>query len=121
MLYPLQKRPPVPLDPPNNLDKASLRETVKRVAAVMNSEWVQKGETLPEIIQFHAPSLAIPCLIEGTAVSALYNPTVGVNIIAASFASDHLGERRVTPTTKSLRTGPRSIIKGIGIMHDVPV
>src|SRR6185312_6478958 len=63
----------------------------------------------------------IPCLIEGTAVSALYNPTVGVNIIAASFASDHWGERRVTPTTKSLRTGPHSIIKAIGIMHDVPV
>ena len=40
-LYPLQKRPPVPSDPPDDLNKASLRETVKRVAAVMNSEWVQ--------------------------------------------------------------------------------
>ena len=46
-LYPLQKRPPVPPDPPNNLDKASLRETVKRVAAVFNSEWAQEGETSP--------------------------------------------------------------------------
>jgi len=52
---------------------------------------------------------------------ALYNPTVGVNIISASFASDHLGEKRVTPTTKSLRTGPRSTLRGIGIMQDVPV
>jgi len=44
-LYPLQKRPPVPLDPPSSLDKASLKETVKRVAAIMNSEWIQEGET----------------------------------------------------------------------------
>ena len=51
----------------------------------------------------------------------LYNLTVGVNIISASFVSDHLGERRVTPTTKSLRTGPRSTLRGIGIMHEVPV
>ena len=101
-LYPLQKRPPVPLDPPGSLDKASLRETVKRVTAIMSNEWVQEEETSPEIIQFHAPSLTIPCSIEGTAVTALYNPTVGVNIISALFASDRLGERCVTPTTKSL-------------------
>jgi len=49
-LYPLQKRPPVPSDPPDDLNKASLRETVKRVATVLNSEWVQEGEILPEII-----------------------------------------------------------------------
>ena len=36
-LHPLQKRPPVPLDPPSSLDKASLKETMKRVAAIMNS------------------------------------------------------------------------------------
>ena len=74
---------------------------MKRVAAVLNSEWVQEGETSPEIIQFHALSLAIPCLIEGTTDLALYSPTVGVNIISTSFASDHLGEKHVTPTIKS--------------------
>ena len=73
-LYPLQKRPPVPLDPPGGLDKASLGVTIKRVTAIMSNEWVQEGETSSEIIQFHAPSLTIPCSIEGTAVMALYNP-----------------------------------------------
>ena len=87
----------------------------------MSNEWVQEGGTSSEIIQFHAPSLTIPCSIEGTTVTALYNSTVGVNIISALFASDRLGERRVTPTTKSLRTGPHSTLKGIGIMHEVPV
>ena len=87
----------------------------------MSNEWVQEGETSSEIIQFHAPSLTIPCSIEGTAVTALYNPMVGVNIISALFASDRLGERHVTPTTKSLRIGPRSTLRGIGIMHEVPV
>ena len=43
-LYPLQKRPPVPIDPPNNFDKASLKETMKGIAAVMHSEWLQEGE-----------------------------------------------------------------------------
>jgi hypothetical protein len=52
---------------------------------------------------------------------AFYNPMVGVNIISALFSSYHLGERRVTPTTKSLRTGPRSTLRGIGIMHEVLV
>ena len=87
----------------------------------MNIEWIQEGETSSEIIQFHSPSLTIPCFIEGTAVTALYNPTVGVNIISASFASDHSSERRITLTTKSLRTVTRSIIKGSRIMHDVPI
>ena len=50
ILYPLQKRPPVPLDPPGDLDKVFLKETVKRVATVMNSEWIQEGETSSEII-----------------------------------------------------------------------
>jgi hypothetical protein len=52
---------------------------------------------------------------------ALYNPTVGVNIISALFAFDHLGERHVTPTTKSLRIGPHSTLRGVGIMHEVLV
>ena len=82
---------------------------------------MQEGETSSEIIQFHAPSLTIPCFVKGAAVTAFYNPTVGVNIISASFASDYSGEKHVTPTTKSLRIGPNSIIKGIGIMQDVPV
>ena len=120
-LYPFQKRPPVSLDPPSSLNKASLKGTIKRVAAIMNSEWIQEGETSSEIIQFHAPSLTIPCFVKGAAVTAFYNPTVGVNIISASFASDYSGEKHVTPTTKSLRIGPNSIIKGIGIMQDVPV
>ena len=83
----------------------------------MNSEWIQEGETSSEIIQFHAPSFTIPCFVRGAAVTAFYNPIVGVNIISASFASDYLGERHVTPTTKSLRIGLHSIIKGIGIMQ----
>jgi len=88
---PSKKRPPVPLDPPSSLDKASLKETVKRVAAIMNSEWIQEGETSSEIIQFHAPSLTIPCFVKGAAVTAFYNPIVGVNIISASFLFRLLG------------------------------
>ena len=94
-MYPHEKRPPVPKEPIPPPDKASLKEAVKGVTAGMNSEWVHEGETSPEIIQFHTPSLTIPCFIDGIAVIAFYNPTVGVNIISASSASDHSGERHL--------------------------
>jgi len=41
-MYPHEKRPPVPKDPLDPLDKASLKETIKGLTAVMNSEWVHK-------------------------------------------------------------------------------
>jgi hypothetical protein len=34
------KKASVPKDPPCDLDKDSLKETIKGVAAVMNSEWL---------------------------------------------------------------------------------
>ena len=97
-LYIPSKRGLHPEDPPNDLDKASLKNTMKGIATVMNSEWLEEGEASSEIIQIYTPS-TIPCFIEGTAVTVLYNPMVGVNIISASFALDHSGERIISPTT----------------------
>jgi len=44
LMYPREKRPPVPKNPVAPLDKASLKEAVKGVTTVMNSEWVHEGE-----------------------------------------------------------------------------
>ena len=42
-MYPREKRPPVPKEPINPPGRASLKEAVKGVTAIMNSEWVHKG------------------------------------------------------------------------------
>jgi hypothetical protein len=63
----------------------------------------------------------LQCFIQGFVATALYNPTVVVNSISASFALDHLGENYFFPTMKTFRISPLSIIEGLGIIHDVPV
>ena len=49
-MYPHEKRPPVPKEPITPPDKASLKEAVKGVTAIMNSDWVHEREMLPESI-----------------------------------------------------------------------
>src|SRR6185503_15750292 len=71
-MYPLEKRPPVPKEPIPPPDKASLKEVVKGVTAVMNSDWVHKGEMSPEVIRIQTPWYSLPCFIQGTVVSVLY-------------------------------------------------
>jgi hypothetical protein len=120
-MYPHQKRAPVPVTPFDPLDKASLKETIKGLTIVISSKWIQEGELSSEAIQIRTPSLTIQCFIQGTAVTALYNPTVGKKIISTSFALDHLGKNSFFPTTKTFRISPRSIIEGLGTLHDMPV
>jgi hypothetical protein len=43
---------------------------------------------------------------------------VGANIMAASYAFTHL-EHSLVPTKKTLRNAPGSILKGVGVIHDV--
>jgi len=50
----------------------------------------------------------------------LYNPTVGANIMSASYVITHL-ENFLVPTEKTLRNAPGSILEGVGIVHDVLV
>ena len=48
----------------------------------------------------------------------LYNPSVGANLMSTAFASTYLGEKSMAPIVKSLRTSPRTSLKGLGILHD---
>ena len=99
----------------------TLQEAVKGVTAVMNSEWVHEGEMSHEAIRIQTPLYNLPCFIQGTVVSILYSPTVGANIMSASFTLSHLSNNPLLPTSRSLWIGPRSTTEGIGIFHDVPV
>ena len=47
-MYPCEKRPPVPKEPIPPPDKASLKEAVKGVTAIMNSDWHMKGKCHPK-------------------------------------------------------------------------
>ena len=84
-MYPHEKRPPVPKEPIPPPDIASLKEAVKGVMAVMNSDWEHEGEMSPEAIRIQNPSYSLPCFIQGTTVSVLYSPTVGADSMSASF------------------------------------
>ena len=46
---------------------------------------------------------------------------VRANIMSASFALSHLSDKPLLPTSRSLWSGPRSTMEGIGILHDILV
>ena len=116
--YSCQKKPPVPVTPLDPLDKEYLRESIKELNAIMSSEWVDEGERSSEEIQIHTPSSTIHCKIQGTCVDVLYNPFVGANLMSTAFISAYLGEKSLAPIVKSLRSCPRTSLKGLGILHD---
>jgi hypothetical protein len=51
-------------------------------------------------------------------VDALYNPYVGANLMSAAFAFAYLSEKSMASTVKSLRSSPRTSLKGLGTLHD---
>ena len=52
-------------------------------------------------------------------MNALYNPTVGANIMSMSFARTYLGNEPIAPTNKTFRVAPRIRLEGLGIVHDI--
>ena len=89
---------------------------MKELTAIMSSEWVEEVEHSSEEILIRTP-LPIQCRIYGRWVEVLYNPTVGANLMYASFAHTYLGDEHLAPTTKSFRNAPRSSLEGCGILH----
>jgi hypothetical protein len=87
----------------------------------MSTKWSQEGESSSEEIQILTPSSTIQCHISRNMVDVLYNPTVGANIMAKSFARTYLGNELIAPTTKTFRVGPRKKLEGLGHLHDVSV
>ena len=49
----------------------------------------------------------------------LYNPTVGANLMSASYALAYLGNEPFAPTNKTLRLAPRSSLEGAGVLHGI--
>ena len=51
-------------------------------------------------------------------MDVFYNPSIGANLMYAAFAFAYLGDKSLAPTVKSLRTSPRTSLKGLGILRD---
>jgi len=83
------------------------------------SEWVNEGEFSSKLIRIHAPSTSIHCQILGNLVDALYNPTIGANIMASSFALTCLGKELLAPTRTLLGLNSQSRLVSKGLMHDI--
>jgi hypothetical protein len=119
--YSCEKRPPTKVNSNDPLDKAMLKETVKKLTTIMSNEWLREGELSSEAIQIRCPSSTITCLIGVNLVRALYNPSVGANIMSATFAFNYLGDRLLEPTVKTFRISTNSTTEGLGIISGVPI
>ena len=86
----------------------------------MSSEWIE-AELSSEEIHICTPSLTIQCNICDDLVDVLYNPTIGANIMSASFASAYFGNEPLAPTNKSFRVAPCSSLNGRGILHSATI
>ncbi|BAF14230.2 Os04g0252000 [Oryza sativa Japonica Group] len=61
--YSCEKRPPTKVNSNDPLDKAMLKETVKKLTIIMSNEWLREGELSSESIQIRCPASTITCLI----------------------------------------------------------
>jgi hypothetical protein len=95
--YFCQKRPPVPFSPPDPNENNLIWESTSN----KSSEWLYEDD--PDIIQMSSPPLTIQCYIGEIKVDALYDPKVGANIVADSFAFAFLGDQPLIPTNKSFK------------------
>ena len=57
-----------------------------------------------EAIQILSPSTAMPCLLRGTNIEALHNPTVGTSIMSEFLAKNLLGNMPLVPTNKLFKS-----------------
>jgi hypothetical protein len=119
--YLCQKRPQIPNEPESLVGLEPVRKSIKELISRMSIEWLEEIEHSTEDILILGPSSTIRCYIQGEMVDALYNPTVGVNLISASFTTNTLAISPHAPTSKALRVSPRTSLKVLGIVHDLPI
>jgi hypothetical protein len=69
----------------------------------MSGEWLEELELSSDVVHLDSPSIPIQCTINGTPFDALYNPVVGINIMALSFFHQFIKNKPLSPTTKLLK------------------
>ena len=94
--YFCEKRPSVPVILMDPLEENFLRETIQELTTLMSNEWLQEGELSLNPIQLTSPSSSFHCHLRDQNVDALYNPTVGANLMSDEFAFALLGANKLT-------------------------
>jgi hypothetical protein len=51
----------------------------------MSGEWLEESELSSDVVHLDSHSMSFRCTINGTPFHALYDPIVGINIMALSF------------------------------------
>ena len=74
-----------------------------------------------EAIQILSPSMTTPCLLRGTIIEALHNPTVGTNIMLEFLAKTLLGNMPLVPTNKLFKSPLGLLFECRGIARAVPI
>ena len=104
--YLCQKRPQIPNEPKSLVGLEPVRKPIKELTSRMSIEWLEEIEHSTEEILILGPSSTIRCYIRGEMVDALYNPTIGVNLISASFTTNTIAISPHAPTSKGLVQEP---------------
>jgi len=101
--------------------EAFLKKTTKELVSIISNEWLEELELSSYVIRLDSPSISIRSQINKAPFDALYNPVVGVNIMAASFAHDLLKDIPLTPTIKLLKSFSGHILPSLGILYVLPI
>jgi hypothetical protein len=91
------------------------------LASIMSGEWLEESELSSDVIHLDLPSIPIQCIINGTPFDALYNPVVGINIMALSIFHQFIKNKSLSPTMKLLKCSSGQIIQSSGILYVLPV
>jgi hypothetical protein len=73
------------------------REHTVELASIMSGEWLEESELSSHVVHLDSPSIPIQCTINGTPFDALYNPVVGINIMALSFFHQFIKKSHYLP------------------------
>ena len=65
------------------------------------------------------PSSSFRCRLRNQHVDALYNPTVGANLMSDEFALAFMGTNKLTPTDRPLMRPSGSLTNSYGILKDM--
>jgi hypothetical protein len=97
------------------------REHIMEIASIMSGEWLEESELSSDEVHLESPSIPIQCTINGNPFGALYNPVVGINIMALSFLHQFIKNKPLSLTTKLLKCFSGQIIQTSGILYVLPV
>jgi hypothetical protein len=82
-----------------------------------SKEWLMEVKCSSEVIQILSPSTTMPCLLRGTILEALHNPTIGTSIMSEFL----LGNMPLVLTNKLLKSPLGLFFECCGIARAVPM